>query len=70
MSIDLLPPYIREHYEVREWKHASAILHQDFPQEWADIVLMLEQYQAPQKLDSSSRRAQVADFKLDRQLSL
>ncbi len=44
MSIDLLPPYIREHYEVREWKHASAILHQDFPQEWADIVLMLEQF--------------------------
>ena len=44
MSIDLLPPYIREHYEVCEWKHASAILHQDFPQEWADIVLMLEQF--------------------------
>jgi hypothetical protein len=30
MGTDLLPAFIREHYEVHEWKHACAILHQDF----------------------------------------
>jgi hypothetical protein len=33
MTTDLLPSFIREHYEVHEWKHACAILAQDFPQE-------------------------------------
>ncbi len=38
MGIELLPIYIREMYEVHEWKHASAILKQDFPAEWQDIL--------------------------------
>lgn len=38
MGIDLLPPFIREHYEVHEVKHACAILQGDFPQEWQDII--------------------------------
>ena len=44
MSIDLLPQFVREHYEVHEWKHACAILHQDFPEEWRDIAFMLEEF--------------------------
>ncbi len=31
MLIDRLPDFIRESYECHEWKHASAILSQDFP---------------------------------------
>ena len=38
MGTDLLPKFIRENYEVHEWKHACAILKQDFPSEWNDIV--------------------------------
>ncbi len=38
MSVELLPGFIRENYEVREWKHACAILKHDFPTEWDDIV--------------------------------
>lgn len=34
MSIDLRPEFIRENYEVHEWKYACAILHPDFPNEW------------------------------------
>ncbi|MHB1280354.1 MAG: hypothetical protein ACYCYL_03850 [Acidithiobacillus sp.] len=34
MSIDLLPEFVRENYEIHEWKHACAILHHDFPTEW------------------------------------
>lgn len=31
MSIELLPEFVRQYYEVHEWKHATAILNQDFP---------------------------------------
>jgi hypothetical protein len=44
MGTDLLPAFIRDHYEVHEWKHACAILHQDFPAEWADIIAVLTQF--------------------------
>lgn len=37
MGTELLPEFIRTHYEVHEWKHACAILAQDFPAEWRDI---------------------------------
>lgn len=36
-----LPLFVRDHYEVHEWKHASAILSQDFPDEWADLMALL-----------------------------
>lgn len=41
MGTDLLPEFIREHFEVHEWKHACAILAQDFPREWEDICTVL-----------------------------
>lgn len=31
-------------YEIPEWKHASAILKSDFPNEWQDVVDMLYQF--------------------------
>lgn len=37
MAIDLLPQFIRDNFEVREWKHACAVLSVDFPDEWRDI---------------------------------
>lgn len=44
MGIDLLPPFIRQAYEVHEWKHACAILKQDFPHEWDDLCALLMQF--------------------------
>lgn len=44
MGIDLLPPFIRDNYEVREWKHACAILRQDFPEEWAELCSLLAHF--------------------------
>lgn len=41
MAVNLLPPFILEHYQVHEWKHACAILHNDFPNEWTDIIDVL-----------------------------
>ena len=44
MSLDLLPAFIRGNYEIHEWKHACAILKEDFPEEWQDIISVLEQF--------------------------
>lgn len=41
MSINQIPPELRQLYEVYEWKHACAILATDFPAEWADILDVL-----------------------------
>jgi len=44
MGTDLLPAKIRKNYEVHEWKHACAILKNDFPNEWADILSLLSDF--------------------------
>ena len=44
MSIELLPKFIRENYEIHEWKHACAILKEDFPNEWNDIISVLTDF--------------------------
>ncbi len=44
MGTEQLPSFIRDHYEVQEWKHACAILAQDFPAEWADICDVLSAF--------------------------
>jgi hypothetical protein len=45
MGTELLPEHIRELYEVHEWKHACAILQSDFPDEWNDLIAVLEKFQ-------------------------
>ncbi len=44
MGIDLLPEFLRKNYEVYEWKHATAILKSDFPNEWTDITDVLTNF--------------------------
>jgi len=44
MSITMLPEFIRENYEVHEWKHACAILKEDFTNEWNDIISVLTEF--------------------------
>ncbi|MFZ5610524.1 MAG: BglII/BstYI family type II restriction endonuclease [Pseudomonadota bacterium] len=47
MGTDLIPPQIRQNYEVYEWKHACTIMHGDFPNEWRDVLAMLETFRIP-----------------------
>jgi len=49
MTIDLIPDDIRKKYEVREWKHACAVLKADFPTEWADIAEVLRGFRLRRK---------------------
>ena len=44
MSLEQVPPFLRENYEVGEWRHAVAIMVADFPEEWADIVAVLSEF--------------------------
>ncbi len=41
MTADLIPEDIRDKWLVEDWRHAAAILSQDFPQEWGAIVQVL-----------------------------
>lgn len=41
MLLSRLPQFVADNYECHEWKHASAIMTQDFPDEWADLVALL-----------------------------
>ncbi len=45
MGLNLLPKEILANYEVREWKHAIAILSSDFPEEWENILELLRNFQ-------------------------
>jgi hypothetical protein len=44
MALAEIPEFIKSSYEIHEWKHASAILSQDFPNEWRDIVEVLTEF--------------------------
>jgi len=44
MVLRALPKFLHEHYEIHEWKHASAILETDFPSEWNDIIDVLTKF--------------------------
>lgn len=44
MAISKLPTFVREHYEVHEWRHALAILRQDFPSEYSDVCDVLGRF--------------------------
>lgn len=44
VAISEIPDFIREHYEIKEWRHASAILQNDFPNEWNDIAEVLADF--------------------------
>jgi len=44
MTIDSLPQFVRDVYEIHEWKHACAVLSTDFPKEWAEIIDVLSEF--------------------------
>ncbi len=42
MALSDLPAALRKNYEIHEWRHASAVLRTDFPNEWQDIIAVLK----------------------------
>ncbi len=45
MTPETLPKCIRDNYEVHEWRHACAVLREDFPREWQDIIEVLSAFE-------------------------
>ncbi len=64
MGVELLPEFIRDRYEVREWKHACAILNKDFPDEWKDVVEMLTNFRLKRSwiLSPGGRKSKVSEW--------
>jgi hypothetical protein len=44
MGTNLIPRCISQSYEIREWRHATSILKQDFPKEFADMIDVLKRF--------------------------
>ncbi|MCU0509003.1 MAG: restriction endonuclease [Anaerolineae bacterium] len=44
MALSDIPAFVAQHYEIHEWRHASAVLVKDYPQEWADIMSVLTEF--------------------------
>jgi hypothetical protein len=57
-----IPKFIRDHYEIHEWRRASAILQNDFPGEWRDIMEVLTNFRLYRSHISvgGGRKSQVA----------
>ena len=64
MSIELFPDFIRERYEIHEWKHATTILHGDFPNEWEDIIETLSEFRLSKSWISvgGGRKSKIAEW--------
>ncbi len=41
IDMNHFPEELNEKFEIHEWKHASAILKYDFPEEWSELTAML-----------------------------
>lgn len=59
-----LPQFILSHYECHEWKHACAILKQDFPNEWNDIMNVLTAFRLRKSwiATGGGRKSQISAF--------
>lgn len=44
MGIDHLPRFIQDNYIVQEWRHACAVFRNDFPDEWNEVINVLENF--------------------------
>lgn len=64
MNPEVLPAFIRTRYEVHEWKHACAILKQDFAGEWNDIVSVLAEFRLYKSwiLNPGGRKSRISKF--------
>lgn len=64
MSISLLSDFILEKYETYEWKHACAILKNDFPNEWKDLIELLENFKLCKTwlIETGGRKSKTSEF--------
>ena len=64
MGIELLPEFVRSHYEAYEWKHACAILKNDFHVEWKNLIDLLENFRLEKSwiVKPGGRKSPISEF--------
>lgn len=64
MGIELFPDFIRQNYEIYEWKHAVAILRHDFQNEWNDIISVLTKFRINKSwiTKGGGRKSEISQF--------
>lgn len=66
MSINILPKYLLDNYEVHEWRHACAILKEDYPAELTDVIAVLNQFKLCKSyIDSGGGRKSKVSLNID-----
>ena len=63
MVIESMPDFLRERFEIHEWRHAAAILRTDFPSEWDDILEVLSAFRLRRSdiLKPGGRKSPIAE---------
>lgn len=70
MSIEDVPEFIRQNYEIHEWKHSITILKGDFISEWNDILGVLKNFRLKKSwIEVGGGRKSLVAESLDSQLS-
>lgn len=64
MGLEQIPVDIRNKFDVHEWNHAIAILQNDFPNEWRDLMDMLSAFSIPMEWITSpgGNKSLIADW--------
>jgi hypothetical protein len=64
MPINDFPKEIIEKFEIHEWKHATAILKTDFPEEWQDLIDLLSVFRLKKSWITTpgGRKSQLAEW--------
>jgi hypothetical protein len=64
MAIDLFPDFIKQNYEIHEWKHATTILQGDFKDEWNDLINLLQDFRLQKSWITigGGRKSKVAEW--------
>lgn len=64
MGIEILPQFILDNYEIHEWKHACAILKNDFPKEWQDIIALLTEFRLSKSwiVVGGGRKSEISNY--------
>ncbi|WHN65666.1 BglII/BstYI family type II restriction endonuclease [Cysteiniphilum sp. QT6929] len=64
MGIEILSDYIHSHYEVYEYKHACAILKEDFPEEWSELLGLLSNFKLKKSwiVNPGGRKSKVSEY--------
>jgi len=44
VAIESMPEFIKDHYEIHEWRHASTVLEHVFTGEWNDVMEILSDF--------------------------